>query len=61
MKKEQQQIFSFMDKKTKEIIKNGVIIHNISKSKLLIQYKKKRYICVTNRKGLLIACYLLWS
>ena len=46
MKKEEQQIFSFMDKKTKEIIKNGVIIHNISKSKLLIQYKKKTiYMC----------------
>ena len=50
-----------MDKKTRDIVLNGKIIHIIGKNKLLIEYKNDRYICVLNHKGTLTACYLLWS
>jgi len=58
---EEQHIIPFMDKKTHEIIKNGKILHIIGTNKLLIEYNKERYVCITNAKGRLTACYLLWS
>ena len=57
----EQQIIPFMDKKTRDIVLNGKIVHIIGKNKLLIEYKNDRYICVLNHKGTLTACYLLWS